>query len=194
MNQIPSMTTSLVLPPFLGDSPGSKANMSPYVVTMKDVVERFATSKERIELLSGLLAYRDALRSIGLSNGYQWLDGSFVEDVEHSKRRRPPKDIDIVTFSESPYSDEAAKIDWFQKNKDLFTPKFVKRQFKCDAHFVDFRNRPHLLVDDARYWFGLFSHQYGTNLWKGMLQVPMVSNDAEANVLLASLLVNFEEA
>jgi hypothetical protein len=34
------------------------------------------------------------------------------------------------------------------------------------------------LVDDARYWFGLFSHRRADDLWKGMLYLPLeTAND-----------------
>jgi hypothetical protein len=79
---IPSMNTSMVLPPFVGAEPGNPAEMSPYRTTMVGVVERFAISLERIAILRGLLSYRDKLRELGLIDGHQWLDGSFVENVE----------------------------------------------------------------------------------------------------------------
>lgn len=190
---IPSMSTSMVLPPFVGDNPGVRAEMSPYVVTIKDVVQRFAISAERVAILKGLLAYRAALRNVGVLDGYQWLDGSFVEDVEKS-RNRPPADIDMVTFARLPAMDANLKGAWVQANSNLFNPKSAKRDFLCDAYFVDLQKRPELLVDDTRYWFGMFSHQRETSLWKGMLQVPMQSNDDEANVELELLARNFSEA
>ena len=36
--------------------------------------------------------YRAALRAVGFDRGFQWLDGSFVED-------RVPKDLDVVSFT-----------------------------------------------------------------------------------------------
>lgn len=183
----------MVLPPFVGDDPGMKASMSPYDVTMLALVERFATSIERVAILRGLLSYRRALFQIGLVDGYQWLDGSFVEDVEAS-RKRAPKDIDLVTFASSP-ADATERMTWFRANTNLFDARKTKQAFMCDAYFVDFRKRADLLVDDARYWFGLFSHQRGTTLWKGMLKVPMLSDEAgddPALTLLNMLATNLE--
>lgn len=179
---IPKMNTSMVLPPFVGEDPTAKASMSPYTTSMVEIVERFATSMVRVAILRGLLSYRGALLRAGVVDGYQWLDGSFVEDIETSSRR-DPNDIDIVTFASSP-ADLADRKDWLRANEGLLDPRRTKEGFLCDAYFVDFRNRSELLVDDTRYWFGLFSHQRESNLWKGMLKVAMLSDDAAAEVLL----------
>jgi hypothetical protein len=51
-------------------------------------------------------------------------------------------------------------------------PAQVKAAFKCDAYFVDLSTEPASVVDQARYWFGLFSHRR-EGQWKGMLQVSL---------------------
>lgn len=56
---------------------------------MTALVKRFATSAERIEILLVLIAYRTELRSLGFLDGFQWIDGSFVEQIEIT-RNRPP--------------------------------------------------------------------------------------------------------
>jgi hypothetical protein len=65
---------------------------------MSDVVLRFGNSPERIAILDGLLSYRLALTTAGMVDGFQWLDGSFTEDVE-TLQRRSPNDIDVVTIA-----------------------------------------------------------------------------------------------
>ena len=98
---IPPYNQSGFLPPFQGNTPTDPAAMAPYNVPLLQVADRFGTSKERIEILKGLIAYRDELRTAGFLNGFQWLDGSFMENVEKN-RSRPPGDIDVVTFSHRP--------------------------------------------------------------------------------------------
>ena len=93
----------MVLPPYTGADPTQSATMSPYKVEFLEFAQQFATSQHRADLLNGLIAYREALRNIGLTQGFQWIDGSFVEDVEQS-RGRPPADIDVVTFAYGPNS------------------------------------------------------------------------------------------
>lgn len=180
---IPAFNVSGVLPPFVGNSPTAPATMSPYWTTMTAVVRRFATSVERMEILTGLLNYRAALRNLGLADGFQWIDGSFVEHVE-STRNRPPADVDVVTFASRPdiQPDEWKKL--VKANISLFDTAQAKQQYRCDAYFVDLGKKPATIVNDTRYWFGLFSHQRDTSLWKGMLALPLVSDDDAARELL----------
>lgn len=180
----------MVLPPYTGDDPGVKAAMSPYVATMHEFAVRFADSSHRAGILQGLLNYREALRNTGLIGGFQWLDGSFVEDVEQI-RGRPPKDIDVVTFAYSPQvADLNAYKQWYLANFALFDRNQTKAAYDCDAFYVDLRKRPELLVDDTRYWFGLFSHQRDSALWKGMVQVPLQSDDAAAQAHVTQVIAN----
>jgi hypothetical protein len=88
-----------------------------------------------------------------------------------------------VTFASIPGSVEE-KMALVVANLDIFDSQSAKAAFYCDAYFVDLTVKPLLLVDNTRYWFGLFSHQRETSLWKGMLQVPIASDDAAALALL----------
>jgi len=146
---------------------------------MTELVSRFATSQPRIEILIGLLNYRERLRTLNIAQGFQWIDGSFVEDVEQT-RSAPPGDVDVVTFAPRPMADSAAWNTLIQANLDVFDPVQSKVTFRCDAYFVDLAKDPGLIVRDTAYWFGLFSHQRATSLWKGMLIVPLNSDDALA--------------
>lgn len=150
--------------------------MSPYEANLQEFVVHFATSLERVAILRGLLSYRREFRLIGVVDGWQWMDGSFVENVE-ALRSRAPADIDLVTFSRVP-GDAAEKRRVVLANMNLFDRAQTKALYKCDAFFVDLDKKPELLVDDSRYWFGLFSHQRDTALWKGVIKVPL---QAQAN-------------
>ncbi|MGQ4274979.1 DUF6932 family protein [Terrihabitans sp. B22-R8] len=172
---IPPFNISGVLPPFVGENSTNKAAMSPYKGDFSDLAISLGTTPQRVALLQGLAAYRTALRKAGFAEGFQWIDGSFVEDVETLKKR-PPNDIDVVTFAALPSSPtEQAEI--FEKHGMLFDPGETKRIFQCDAYFVDLAKPPALLVKDTCYWFGLFGHQRVTSLWKGMIEVPLSSDD-----------------
>src|SRR5580692_10607499 len=96
MAPLPPFISSGVLPPHLAGA-ASPHDRSPYEATPAEVVARFATSGPRRVILRGYLDYRAALREAGFAEGYQWLDGSFVEDVERTEGR-PPNDVDVVTF------------------------------------------------------------------------------------------------
>lgn len=179
---IPLMNASSVLPPFVGDEPGVRAAMSPYEADILEFVQRFGTSQERVAILRGLLSFRNELRAIGIVDGWQWMDGSFVENIEQI-RRRPPADIDLVTFSRVP-GNIVEKRQVVVANMDLFDRNRTKARFSCDAFFVDLDKKPELLVDDTRYWFGLFSHQRDTSLWKGMVKIPLQVDDDAASAML----------
>jgi hypothetical protein len=178
---IPALGPSGVLPPFVGADATVRAQVSPYPTTISTIVGRFGTSTERVAILRGLLDYRAALSSVGIVQGFQWIDGSFVEDCE-TIRQRPPGDVDIVTFAYRP-----AVGDWGQfvsHHLDLFDSTRTKAQFKCDAYYVDLHKRQHLIVTDTSYFNGLFSHQRDTQQWKGMLAVDLNSDDLAAKQLV----------
>jgi hypothetical protein len=90
---------------------------SPYIVTLSELVECFATTPARCRILKGFLAYRAALHALGLLEGFQWIDGSFVEEIEVLEER-DPNDIDVVTFYKLPSDETQATL--FNKNPILF--------------------------------------------------------------------------
>ena len=186
---IPTLNQSGVLPPFIPElGPTDPAGMAPYRASIAEVVKRYGYSEERQVILRGLLSYRAKLRSLGITNGFQWLDGSFVEDVEKS-RGRPPNDIDIVTFADRPH-DTRDQDQWrilVSENSDVFIPELSKDAYSCDAYFVDLETPPLHIVNNTKYWFGLFSHQRESYLWKGMIEIPLLCNDEEEAQLLLGL-------
>ena len=99
-SEIPPFNVSGVLPPFLAN-PVDQAGTSPYRTTLVKLVERYGTTQRRLQILWGFLAYRQALMNAGLTQGFQWLDGSFLEDIERTAGR-PPGDLDLVNFFRRP--------------------------------------------------------------------------------------------
>jgi hypothetical protein len=98
---IPAFSAAGVIPPFVGD-PAATGQRSPYRVSAVEVIGTFATSARRCDILQGWLKHRAALHSLGIVDGFQWLDGSFCEQLSS----REPNDIDLVTFfSCSPNTD-----------------------------------------------------------------------------------------
>ena len=83
--RVPDWNDSGLLPPFL-DSPASPRDRSPYRAPLGDAMIRFGSANAgRRALQSGLLDFRAALHRAGLTRGFQWIDGSFVEYVEASQ-------------------------------------------------------------------------------------------------------------
>lgn len=175
---IPALTQSGVLPPYHPNAcPSADGAMAPYCVSLLEVAHRFATTPGRVTLLRGLLSYRNALRAAGFTNGFQWIDGSFVENVE-ATRGRPPQDIDLITFAERPaaYIEEENWSTFVNGNLGLFLPSETKKLYQCDAYFVELTLPPRLLVNRTKYWFGLFSHQRESFIWKGLLEIPLTED------------------
>jgi hypothetical protein len=171
-----------VLPPHLGD-PRIPTDLAPYPCTILEFCNRFGTSPERRRILEGYLELRQDLNTLGIE-GYQWLNGSFLEDVEgHSGR--PPGDIDVITFVAEtiPSADLAARL--MPTGFPWFDNAATKARYGTDHFFVPLSANPRRLVYNARYWYGLFSHQRG-GVWKGMLEVEFqnLADDTAARAVL----------
>ena len=186
---IPSFTIDGTLPPFVGpDGPGgAPEDLSPYATTAAEVVTTLATSATRRTILKGWLEHRAALRGIGFDRGFQWLDGSFVEDKQ-------PQDLDIVSFFYRPPGIHDGKMlaRLMQANIGLFARPQVKATYSLDFFPVDLNGTPEALVSLTRYWLGLFSHRREDSLWKGMLQVRL-EDEADDTAALALLDLNGEQ-
>ncbi len=177
---IPGFSNDGVLPPFLGSSPGDASGlMSPYLATSLDVVQRFAQNRQRIDILEGWLNHRIGLRNAGFQHGFQWLDGSFVED-------KMPRDLDTVSFiymGQPSFPDVDSAWSARELSLSLFDRKNAKDSFHVDAFFIDLLDTPEVIVDASRYFLGLFSHQRTTMIWKGMLQVRLEDDNVDQEAL-----------
>ena len=184
---IPAFNHSHVLPPFLGGNPTVSSAASPYQTSLLELTQRFAHLPCRRRLLEGLLKYRADLAQLGFVKGFQWLDGSFSEDIESSEAR-PPADIDLVTFAYAPIGlDSAAITKLLNDNPSLFLADLAKQKYGCDAYVVPLDKSPENLVKRTTYYFSLFSHRRGDHVWKGLLQIPLQSDDALAQELLENM-------
>lgn len=174
---IPHWNSIGLLPPIDPDRPAAR-DRSPYRVSLSDVVQRFATSPERCRILSGLIAYRAALHGIGASAGFQWLDGSFMENVERIEDR-PPRDLDVVTFANT------AAVVPGPAATQVFDHESVKTRYSMDGYVVDLDGlSPRELTEWSTYWYSMWSHRRN-QAWKGYLQVDLSpTEDARAAALL----------
>lgn len=182
---VPSFNASGVLPPFTGSGPGDRQAASPYKASMSEIVAKFGYTPERRRILHGLLEFRQALRSIAIVTGFQIFDGSFLEDCERTKTR-PPRDIDLVTFSHLPVPAQEVQA-FLGVHMGLFDTVEVKQTYLCDAYFVDLAKDARYVVQDTMYWYGLFSHQRDTFMWKGLISTPLLSDDKDALEMLEQL-------
>jgi len=177
-----------VIPPIRPNLLGHDPDRSPYDVGLSEIVESFATSQERAEILAGFLDYREALHNAGIAQGFQWLDGSFVENIEDTDGR-PPNDIDIVTFFELPQGH--SQQSFLTSHGDLFNPTLTKQSFKVDAYpFVLNQQMTERMVRQTAYWYSMWSHRRD-GVWKGFAQVSLNSaGDGACRILLGQKVAN----
>jgi hypothetical protein len=141
---------------------------------MHDLVAAFGTTPHRRQLLRNLIAYRALLASDGYVSGIQFIDGSFVENVEVMSSRNP-SDIDVFSILGMPHKYLVDPPTW-QSTGYLFWRDEVanrnlnKARFNLDTYamlFEDLAANPMDLISNIIYWYGLFSHQRDTFAWKG---------------------------
>lgn len=184
---IPAWNNAAMLPPIRPGQPGHSTDRSPYHVTLTDVVERFATSPERIRILRGLIAYRTALAQTIIVGGFQWLDGSFMEHKE-ALEGEAPNDVDVVTFYELTDGKNQAELE--TTNPALFDQFFLKSTYSVDAY--THQTGLSLQSYDVRqisYWYSMWSHRRN-GIWKGFVQVELSPTEDQ---LATSLLDQIEQ-
>ena len=110
----------------------------------------------------------------GYQAGFQWLDGSFMEDVE-TLEGRPPGDIDVVSFVQNPGAANPTSGDL-----DALDHAASKTRFKVDHYFVELEAvAPSEVAFLSAYWYSVWAHR--RNLaWKGFLQVDLQPGDDAA--------------
>ena len=117
--------------------------------------------------------------------GFQWLDGSFLEDIEQ-RDGRPPRDLDVVTVYWG--YDLAFQTALVTKFPEVANPTLAKAQYSLDHYPFDAGFSPELTLDQTRYWISLFSHNR-LGVWKGMLRIELNTpvEDAAARLELAKV-------
>lgn len=178
---IPAWSNAGVLPPIRPSVPGNSPDRSPYSVELTALVDRFATSPERISILDGLLRFRAGLHHAGIVSGFQWLDGSFLEQVEVLEGR-PPRDMDVVTFLDLTGVDQHALV---KQHGALFDLKQAKEVYSMDTYFVQIGGKLDAeSIKRVAYWYSMWSHRRD-GLWKGFIHVELdPSQDADARAIL----------
>ncbi len=182
-NPLPAFDHNLVMPPHRGN-PTDPGDLSPYHCTTVDLCERFGTSPERRQILIKFLDFREQLRNCGLTNGFQRLDGSFLEDVETSLRRAP-HDLDTVTVYWG--YDIAFQSALISRFPEFANPPLSKANYSLDHYPFDAGADPVLTIEMTRYWILLFSHNR-LGVWKGMARIDLntPAEDNAARLVLAS--------
>ena len=180
---IPAWNLQGVIPPIRPGMLGHDLDRSPYPSELNSLVDMMGKSAARLEIINGLLQFRNDIHDLGISSGFQWLDGSFSENVEHTEKRGP-RDIDVVTFLQlAPGEDEASICS---KNPKLFDRAFIKSSYLVDSYWCFLGcplDAPSIQL--ISYWYSLWSHRRD-GMWKGFVQVDL-DRSQDSNALQAML-------
>jgi len=135
--------------------------------------------------LRQFLDFRERLTTEGLTNGFQWLDGSFLEDIE-VRESRPPKDLDVITVYWG--YDIAFQLALMGRFPEVADPRLAKINYPLVHYPLDADYSPEATVELTRYWISLFSHNR-LGVWKGMLRIELntPAEDAAARLELAKV-------
>lgn len=149
---------------------------SPYKFSLLDFYKTFSSTKERKELVKGLALYRQKLYRLNLKNGIQWIDGSFVENIEKIQNR-PPNDIDVFTFLfENEQTINNIKIGYSMEFYNLVGIE-AKNNFGIDGYiFPCSEVSLEELIFTTCYWYGMWSHTREHD-WKGFIQINLDCED-----------------
>jgi len=169
---IPEWNISGVLPPIRPGEAGHSHDRSPF----------------KVSILRGLLNFRKALYQTGIYQGFQWFDGSFLENVEILESRSP-KDIDVVTFFQIPKGQNQTSL--LAQAPGLFDPDQTKSNFKVDAYYCSLGEpATDTYVRQIAYWHSLWSHRRN-GIWKGFVQVNL--SESEDDVAIKAIDSTFRE-
>ena len=172
-DRIPAWNAQGVIPPCCPDDPTSP-DRSPYNMSLTDFVHQFGITQQRREILTGFLDFRAALHDAGLYKGFQWINGSYLENIEMLENRSP-NDLDVVTFFH--HSEGGNQDQLLITHRELFVPKNIKDKYRVDAYYVSLDDYPvSLLVEHTAYWYSLWSHRRDER-WKGFIQIDLDSHD-----------------
>lgn len=146
---------------------------------MSDLAARFGTTSRRRQLMRNLIAYRGLLTSEGYVNGIQFVDGSFVENLEAVSRE--PNDIDVFSLLSLPGKYASDPVAWQTFGFPFWRTEITdanrnKARFSIDTYGVlyeEIQAQPMALIGSIIYWYGLFSHQRDTLAWKGFAGIPL---------------------
>jgi len=184
VSTIPNWNAVGVIPPIWPGYPGHSPVRSPYPASPLDVAQEFGASSERLKILDGWLRHRKEIHTAGIASGFQWLDGSFLENIE-ANENRSPKDIDVVTWFELPVG--MAESDFHNAHPEMFDSTYTKPNYFVDAYGFPLGNRMgDMDIELVTYWYSMWAHRRDFT-WKGFVRVEMnPAADQAAQSFIAS--------
>ena len=95
--------------------------------------------------------------------------------------------MDVVTFVANPADPGVLHAAIMAGNPNLWNRGYVKATYHIDHFWLPLGSLPFRVVDQTRYWYGLFSHRRD-RVWKGIVAVDFnnVAGDAAARLELGN--------
>jgi hypothetical protein len=178
-----------LLPPFNGIDPTAE-DRSPYFCSMTELCSAFGTTDHRKGLLRNLISYRALIASDEYIEGIQFINGSFVENVEVIEGRHP-NDIDVFSILVPPVKYQNDHTVWLSTGSAFWQNEIVdnaknKVRFSVDCYalMLNFGDIGGFLRHSL-YWYSLFSHRRSNHEWKGFAAVPL--NTADDQVAFSAM-------
>ena len=169
---IPELTKSGVLPPHNGSrngGPVTKADLSPFPATTLELCQKFGTTPERRVILRGYLQFRARLSDLQVVDGFQWVDGHFLEDYE-KRTHKSPDHIRVVTFYRA--SPLIADPNYARLFEPLRTGRATRANFHVDHNLVPLDWPAQCLIDATRFQSAMLSHS-DNGIWKGYVRINL---------------------
>ncbi|EXE36325.1 DUF6932 family protein [Acinetobacter baumannii] len=189
---IPEFNMAGVIPPIQPGAPGHSAERSPYITDIDNLIARFATSPKRIKILKSFLEFRKCFYELGVVNGFQWIDGSFCQDVERIEAR-DPGDIDVVTFFYVPENIPLTH-ELITNINNLTDTEYTKPLFNVDAYGMQLGTAfTPATVKLLSYWYSMWSHRKSDKMWKGFVQLPLSPEEDEQAIITLNSIETREE-
>ena len=181
---IPPFDMRGLMPAFLG-SDETTVDRSPYWTTMSELATVLGTTPHRRQLLRNLIGYRALIATDAYQAGFQFIDGSFVENIE-ATASRSPGDIDVFSILHAPAKYHGPHPSWGSSGVHFWFNEIVdraknKHRFSLDTYAVLFEElNPIQFIQYVIYWYSLFSHQKVTLAWKGFAALQLDPADDQA--------------
>jgi hypothetical protein len=129
---------------------------------------------------------------LGYSQGLQFIDGSFVENIE-IREGRDPGDIDVFSFLVRPDRYRTDPTLWRAVGFAEWVSEIAdcdqnKKRFGLDTYAIAVDQASPLgVITETIYWYSLFGHKKITHDWKGFVQVGLnLADDAAARTALTA--------
>ena len=176
-----------VLPPHNGSRNGgtvSQADLSPFRATTLELCQKFGTTPERRNILRGYLQMRARLSDLQVVDGFQWVDGHFLEDYE-KRTRKSPEHIRVVTFCRT--SPLIADPNYARLFEPLKTISATRAAFNVDHNLIPLTWPAQDIIEATRFYSAMLSHS-DNGVWKGYVRINLNTpqDDTAAQELLAA--------